>query len=398
MVGRVNVPSATRTAAPPAVSRQPSRRRYVLAVDSFKGTLGAAAACAALADGIRSVDPEARIVERPMADGGEGTIEAFARAAAGAQRVPVTVIGPDDLPVTAHWLRVPGTPGDPTTLGVVELANTSGIELLAGSGLRPITAHTFGFGQAIRHAIESGVERLVLCLGSSASSDGGSGALRALGAEVRSADGDPVDLGVGGLETATTVAMGDAVAAPPGGVLLVTDVRAPLLGADGAARVFGPQKGADQAEVERIERALHRWSQLVGADPQQPGTGAAGGTGYALKAWGADLVEGAHAIADLLGLDAALRDADLVVTGEGAYDAQSALGKVPAIVAARAARFGIPVALVAGRIGPTENVFDASLSLTDLAGAPEPAMSEPERWLRVAGQRIAAQHTVIAAG
>jgi glycerate kinase len=362
-----------------------SRRRVVMAPDSFKGTIDATAAAAALAAGWRSARPDDDIVTVPMADGGEGTLKAFAASVPGARRMPVTVRGPAGAEVAASWLLLAADAEHPAT-GVVELANTSGIELLRGR-LRPLDADSTGFGQAIHAALEHGVGRLVLAIGGSASSDGGAGALRALGARLVDADGDPVAPGARGLESLARLDLSELRPPPRDGVVVLSDVDSPLLGSRGAARVFAPQKGASAAEVERIERALTRWGQLLGGSPDLPGAGAAGGVGYGLLAWGARIVPGAETIADLVGLPAAVRGAAFVVTGEGSFDGQSARGKAPSVVIDAARDGGVPVAVVAGRVlvhppGVT------TLSLTDLAGDPQRAMADPARWLREAGRRL----------
>lgn len=377
--------------------------RIVMAPDSFKGTLSARDAATALADGWRSVRPEDDVVEAPMADGGEGTLDSIAAAVAGAVRVPVTVPGHDGAPVEASWLRLPApdaagghaaggasghAAGSVGAVGVVELAQTSGIELLGGH-LRPQTASTLGFGVAIADALAAGVSRLVLAIGSSASTDGGVGVLRALGARFTDAAGAPIGDGVAGLEQLVTVDLEALAALPPGGVRVLTDVTNPLLGPRGAASVFGPQKGLDAGGVVRADAALARLAGLVQRfDPARPGAGAAGGTGWALGVWGAELVPGAPEIAALTGLTDRTASAGLVITGEGSYDSQSAAGKVPAFVASLAPG---RTALVAGRIDPDAETlpFEASVSLTELAGSRESAVMEPARWLRAAGALLA---------
>jgi glycerate kinase len=356
-------------------------RTVVIAPDSFKGTIGARDAAAALAAGWAEVRSTDRVVTLPMADGGEGTLDAFEASVPGAQRIPVIVEGPAGDAVRAAWVRLPdGT-------GVVELASTSGIELLHGL-LRPWDAGTGGFGQAIRAALDAGVSRLVLAIGSSASSDGGAGLLQALGARATDADGRPIAAGARGLATATAVDLAQLAPLPPEGVVVLADVDAPLLGPDGAAAVFGPQKGATPDDVRDIDAALARWAALVGFDPAVPGAGAAGGAGYALLAWGATLTPGATTVANLVGLGAALGDAVLVITGEGSFDAQSARGKAPGAVLEAARAAGIPAAVVAGRVGLVPDGV-RTLALTDLAGSAEAAMADAARWLREAGRRLA---------
>nr|WP_274636990.1 glycerate kinase [Microbacterium bovistercoris] len=361
----------------------------VLALDSFKGSITAAAACDALAAGWRETDPDARLVARPMADGGEGTLDAFAAAVPGARRMPVVVTGPAGRDIPAEWMLLPPAPDAPGGTGVVELAGTSGIELL-GEARLPFDAHTVGFGQAIAAALDHGVSRLILGIGSSASTDGGSGMLRALGARF------PGALGLRGLRAVTAVDVAGMRMPPPGGALVLSDVTNPLLGPTGAAAVFGAQKGLAPGDVADADAALRHWSEVLAAalpdaDAAAAGAGAAGGTGFALQAWGARLVSGSAEVADLVRLPQALAGASLVVTGEGSFDAQSAAGKAPAQVAALAAPAGVPIALVAGRIPPDADTssFAASVSLAALAGSAEAARSDPARWLRAAGRLLA---------
>lgn len=369
--------------------------RVLLAPDSFKGTITAVAAVAALQRGWESVDRASELVPMPLADGGEGTLEAFAAAVPGAVRVPIRVIGPDGVEIDASWLRLPPTGQSPGGVGVVELASTSGIELL--DGLRPWDAHTLGFGQAVAAALDAGVTRLVVGIGSSASTDGGSGFLRALGARFLDASGVEVPLGAGGLGSLARVDLDGMRASVD--TLVITDVTNPLVGPRGAAAVFGPQKGLRVDELGAVDQALVRYAQLLAAALEQApnsaaeGSGAAGGTGYGLLVWGAKLIPGAAEIARLLGFDRALEDADLVVTGEGSYDGQSGAGKVPGFVGEAARDAGVRVALVAGQIDPDADVaaFDAALSLTEIAGSASAAMESPAQGLQAAGRLLAAQ-------
>lgn len=367
----------------------------VLAPDSFKGSITAASAARALAAGWATVRPGDAVVLLPMADGGEGTLDAFAAAVPAARRMPVTVAGPDGGPVAAHWLLLPGGPDAPTGIGLVELAGTSGIERLGGRRL-PLDAGTFGLGQAIAAALDHGVARCVVGIGSSASTDGGTGMLTALGARFTDAAGRVIAPGARGLGDLAHVDLTELRPLPAGGVTVLSDVVNPLLGPDGAAAVFGPQKGMDAAAVARADAGLARLAEATaaagaGVDPQTPGAGAAGGTGFALRAWGATLVPGAGEVATLLGLPAALRSAAVAITGEGAFDRQSAAGKAPDHVASLARAAGVPIALVAGRIAPDADTsaFATVVSLVDLAGSAAAAMADPQRWLHTAGALLA---------
>jgi len=363
------------------------RERVVIAPDSFKGTADATEVARALAAGWAAVRPGDDLVLMPMADGGEGTLDAFELAVVGARRMPVTVTGPDARPVPAYWLLLPdGT-------GVVELASTSGITLL--DPLRPMDAHTAGFGEAIAAALAHGVPRLYLALGGSSSTDGGVGALRTLGAVCLDEAGRPVAEGGRGLAALASVDLGALRPLPPGGALILSDVTNPLLGTHGAAAVFGPQKGADPAQVSELEGGLARLAGLLAVDPATPGAGAAGGTAYGLLAWGATLAAGSAAVGEALGVPAAVRGASVVITGEGRFDAQSAAGKVPSYLAGLAADGGARVMLVAGGIdagalAAAPGQFAGAVSLTDLAGGVDAAMADPLGWLEVAGSRLAA--------
>lgn len=362
--------------------------RVVLAPDSFKGTITAADAATALAAGWVEADPSAEFVIRPMADGGEGTVAAFAAAVPGARTMPLTVDGPAGTAVASSWLLLPPTADAPDGTAVVDIASTSGIELL--DGLRPWDADTTGFGQAIAAALDHGVSRLILGIGSSASTDGGTGMLTALGARFLGADGQPVARGARGLADIAAVDLGALRTAPE--VRVLTDVTNPLTGVRGAAGVFGPQKGlVAPADVAAVDAALGRLARLLGVDPELPGAGAAGGTGAALVRWGAVLAPGAAEVAELIDLAAAVQGADVVITGEGSYDGQSGDGKVPSFVAALAADAGARAALAAGRIADDADVglFAAVASLTDLAGSSDGALAEPAHWLRAAGTALA---------
>ncbi len=362
----------------------------VFAPDSFKGTIGSAEAAAALAAGWVSVRPDDRVVLRPMADGGEGTVDAFAAAVEGAERVPVSVTGPDGSPTDAAWLRLPGSADATIGTAVVELASTSGIELLGDRRIGE-EAHTLGFGQAIAAALDAGASQLVLGIGSSASTDGGVGMLTALGARFANASGEPLALGARGVAEVAAADLSALRPLPPGGVLVLSDVTNPLLGPSGTAAVFGPQKGLDGDAIMRADAGLARLAALLPADPATPGAGAAGGTGYGLLAWGARLVAGSGEVGELVGLPGAVAEASVVITGEGAFDGQSAGGKVPSYVAEVAASSGVPALLVAGRIALDADTssFGAAVSLTDLAGSPLAAMAHPARWLRAAGAALA---------
>ncbi|RFA16410.1 hypothetical protein B7R22_02675 [Subtercola boreus] len=374
--------------------------QVIVAPDSFKGSATAVEVAEAIGGGWREARPGDTVVLTPMADGGEGTIEALALAIPGSKRMPITVTGPAGEPVEAEWLLVPGEESIGTT-GVVELANTSGITLL--STLLPMDAQTTGFGEAIVAALDHGVERLLLAIGGSASTDGGVGILTALGARFLDAEGDPIAPGGAGLAGLVSVDFSGLRDLPEGGAQIITDVTNPLLAVDGAAAVFGPQKGADVHQVAELDRSLAAFARIVGeaaqtarprsaahlADPEAPGAGAAGGTGFGLALWGAIIRNGAETVADAVGLERQISEADVVITGEGRFDSQSAAGKVPSFVVGLARKHETFPLLVAGSIGADPEDFAASVSLSELAGSSEAAIENPLPFLWAAGRALA---------
>lgn len=362
------------------------RRRVVIAPDSFKGSISAHHAAEALARGWRRESPGDEVVLRPLADGGEGTLEAFLAAIPGARRRHVRVTGADGARHDSVWVLLPPDPRGGGATGVVEVASTSGIEALAGR-LRPWDAGTEGLGQAMAAALADGVTRLVVGLGSSASTDGGAGMLRALGAQLTDAEGSPIRPGLRGLRDLVRVDLSGMARPPAGGVVALADVDNPLCGPRGAAAAFGPQKGLPASEVAEADAILARWAGHLAGPHDMPGGGAAGGTGFALRAWGAQLVSGAAYVAELAGLRDLLHPDTVVITGEGSYDVGSASGKLPCVVARIVRDAGARAALVAGRIeqGADLSAFATTLSLTDIAGEGASARAEPQRHLETAG-------------
>lgn len=358
--------------------------RIVFAPDSFKGTVSADDAAALLAAGWRNVRPADEVLLMPMADGGEGTLDVLARAIPSAQwRSAPGCTGPDGRRVDARYLLLPGD------VGAVELARTSGLPLMRNPD--PLGATTRGLGDVIAIALDAGARELVIAVGGSASTDGGAGALVALGLRLLDATGKPVDDGGGALATLARVNNGELRAPPAGGVRVLTDVTHPLLGPTGAAAVFGPQKGASTLEVALLDAALARFAALLGGDPTAPGAGAAGGTAFGFAAaWGARIVPGAAAIADLIGLDDALTGADFVVTGEGRLDDSSWHGKVVGEVAGRTT---VPLGIACGSATGQPPVTADVVTLAELAGSVEAAVADPKRWLVTAGERLSSAAT-----
>ncbi|MCY1020945.1 glycerate kinase [Pyxidicoccus sp. MSG2] len=319
--------------------------RWLVAPQEFKGTLTSAQAAEAMARGIRESSPEVVLDVAPLADGGPGTVDALLAGTRGERRTQV-VRGPLGAPVEAHWALL-----DDGRTAVVEMAAASGLSRLAPEALDARNASTYGTGELLRAALDSGCERLIVGLGGSATTDGGTGALTALGYRFLDAQGQPLPPGGAALSRLVKV---DASGRHPRlgtvEVLGATDVTSPLLGPDGAAHLFGPQKGADAAAVEELEAALAHLTSVVGATSAGwPGTGAAGGFGFGLVALaGARLVPGYELVSRALGLERRVLMADVVLTGEGRFDRQTSLGKGPGGLARLAREHGTPVVLFAG--------------------------------------------------
>ena len=355
--------------------------QIIVAPDSFKGTLSALAVAEAIGAGWSAVRPGDNVMLLPQADGGEGSLDAIERSVAGAvRRSAGLVTGPDGRPTPGEWIELPGG------VAVVELAQASGLPLMAR--LDALRASTRGMGEVILAALESGATSLVIALGGSASTDAGTGALTALGLRLLNSDGQELTGGGGALANLSLVDSSALLSPPSGGVTLLTDVTAPLLGTQGCAAVFGPQKGASRDDVLTLDSALSLLHGLVGGDAVEPGAGAAGGTGYGFTAlWGGRIVSGADHLATLTGLDLALESADALVTGEGRFDAQSLAGKVVGTVVERANRHGVTPFIIAGQVTLKSDLWTASL--TELSGSTAAAMGETARWLREAGAAAA---------
>lgn len=321
--------------------------KVLLACDKFKGSLTARDVNNALAHGILATNPAATVISVPVADGGDGTLEAALHA--GFERHDVTVPTPTG---TGEMLTGYARRGE---TAVVELADSAGLARMRGK-LDPLHASTFGTGLVMREAARAGCSKIVLGVGGSASTDGGSGLLIALGAKVLDGDGKEVQAGGIGLRLATSLDLSSVTERMKGvSVTLATDVDNPLLGPTGAARTYAPQKGATDEEVLRLEDALQRWADLlegaVGyACRTTPGAGAAGGAGFGvLAALNADCVPGIDTVLDLVDLARHLADVDLVITGEGSLDEQTLHGKAPVGVARLAGTARVPVVAVCGR-------------------------------------------------
>jgi glycerate 2-kinase len=358
--------------------------QVVIAPDKFKGSLTAAEVAGHLAAGLLRFRADLEVRLAPVADGGDGTLEAV--LARGYTLLPVAVSGPTGKPADAAFAVRAKT-------AVVELAEASGLRRLPQGRLDPMNATSRGTGELLRAALDAGCEQIVVGLGGSACTDGGAGLLQALG--VRLLDRQGRELGPGGaalraLHEVDLHGLDPRLAGAR--IVLASDVDNPLLGPKGAAAVYAPQKGADPAQVAELDAGLHRWAEVIavatGADRSAtPGAGAAGGVGFAaLAVLGGQLRPGIELILELIEFDALLPGAQLVITGEGSLDQQSLHGKAPVGVAAAAARHGLPTVAVAGRclLSPEEaqaGGIQAAYALTSLEADPEVSMREAGRLL-----------------
>ncbi|ARP73153.1 glycerate kinase [Streptomyces pluripotens] len=325
-------------------------RRVLIAADKFKGSLTAVQVAERVTAGLRRVVPDLHIEALPVADGGDGTVEAA--VAAGFARREIRVAGPLGRDVTAAFaLR-----GD---TAVVEMAEASGLQCLPAGVFAPLTGSTYGSGELLRAALDAGARTIVFGVGGSATTDGGAGMLSALGARFLNAQGDPVPPGGGGL---AELARADLSGLDPRlssvELVLASDVDNPLTGPKGAPAVYGPQKGASPEDVQALDAALAHYAKVLEAEvgpraaeyAASPGAGAAGGIGYGALLLGARFRPGIEVMLDVLGFAPALERASLVITGEGSLDEQTLHGKAPAGVAAAARAAGKEVVAVCGRL------------------------------------------------
>lgn len=325
--------------------------RIVIAPDSYKENLSASKVAQALALGVRDVLPDADVVCVPMADGGDGTLDVLLDAQHGQQH-QARVMNANNQPVHAAWVSLGAGKA------FIEMAAAAGLQQIPKTQRNALDATTFGVGQLILQALDAGARHIMLGLGGSATTDGGAGLLQALG--VALLDRNDKSLPVGGAALAELSSLSLEGIDPRLADVsfeLAIDVDNPLCGPQGAAAIFGPQKGATPAQVAALDAALQRFADVCAMNlPHDkrnvPGMGAAGGLGFAISSFfTAKVVPGVDLVADLCGLDSALQGAQLVITGEGRMDAQTLLGKTPVGVARHAARYGIPVIAVVGSLG-----------------------------------------------
>ena len=332
--------------------------KIILAPDSFKGTIRSPEVCEILRDAFQRELPGAQFILLPLADGGEGSVEAILAAGKGERR-RATVRDPLGRPVQAEFAFIPET-----GQALLEMAAASGIELLDKTELNPLLTSTFGTGELIKAAKLAGAREIIIGIGGSATVDGGAGMARALGCRLLDAAGHDLPEGGGALRQLATLQLGQLEDWRGRiSVRVASDVSNPLTGPQGAAAVFAPQKGASPEMLPILEAGLQNWGELLIkqgliADSCQFGDGAAGGLGIALRALlGARSESGAHLITELVGLKQHLDGASLVVTGEGCTDEQTCYGKLPAVVAELAAQAAVPTILISGAIKGPQNLL-----------------------------------------
>ena len=322
-----------------------------IAIDSLKGSLSSLEAGHAIEEGIRRVYKNASVNVRPLADGGEGTVEALA-CGMGGRLETVTVTGPLGAPVECQYGILPesGT-------AILEMSGAAGITLVPEAEKDPMKTTTFGVGEVIRAAIQKGCRRFIVGIGGSATNDGGTGMLQALGYGILDRDGNQIPPGAQGLAQIASISSEHVLPELSECTFRIAcDVNNPLCGPRGASAVYGPQKGADEAMVQVMDRGLAHFAEIAGkwnpkADPEFPGTGAAGGLGFAFLTFTSAVLEsGINIVLDETKLEDYIKDADLVITGEGRMDGQTAMGKAPVGVAKLAKKYGKKVIAFAGAV------------------------------------------------
>ena len=348
--------------------------KIVVAPDSFKGSLTAIEVSDAIEKGIREVFPEAEIIKIPMADGGDGTVECLVNATGG-KILEEKVIGPLGNEVWAFY----GILGDRKT-AIVEMAAASGLTLVPENKRDPLITTTYGTGQLIKAALNQGCRKMIIGIGGSATNDGGAGMVQALGTKLLDKDGEEIGFGGGELKKIVKIdiscidkRLSDIK------VLVASDVNNPLCGPQGASRIYGPQKGATPEIIEELDESLAYFAELIKRDLHKdikdiPGAGAAGGLGASLIAFlNAEFRPGIEIMIEAVKLEQAIKDADLVITGEGKIDSQTIYGKAPIGVAKIAKKHNIPVVAVAAIIEEDSRIFQ-SYGIDTLIKVSEPPM------------------------
>lgn len=370
--------------------------KIVIAPDSYKESLSALQVATQIEAGFREIFPDASFVKLPVADGGEGTVEAMVAATQG-DIVQIKVTGPLGEPVDAFY----GVSGD-QQCAFIEMAAASGLEQVPVAKRNPLVTTSWGTGELIRHALDSGVKHIIIGIGGSATNDGGIGMVQALGAKLLDSHGEPLGPGGGELQKLASVDISELdKRLKECRIEVACDVNNPLIGEEGASAVFGPQKGATPEMVRQLDRALEHYAKIISRDLDidvlnLPGGGAAGGMGAALYAFcGAELRRGIEIVTEALNLDELVRDADLVITGEGRIDSQSIHGKVPIGVAKVAKRYNKPVIGIAGSLTRDVGIvhqhgLDAVFSVLYTVCTLEEALENASDNLQVAARNIAA--------
>ena len=356
--------------------------KILIAPDSFKGSATSAQVATALADGWKITRPEDQIVIAPFADGGEGTLDCIESVTPESVRMPIVVQGATGIEHQSSWLLVD------SDIALIEMATLCGITTV--DKLDPMGAHSFGLGQAIKAALEDQrVKEILIAVGGSASTDGGIGALSALGFKALDVNGQELALGGGDLHRLARIEKPEIFAKPIRGIKVLVDVQSPLIGPDGAAHVFGPQKGGDAAQVQQLDMGLIHFLNVLGVN-DQAGFGAAGGVSCGLAVLlGATIVSGVESIAELIGLEEEIEKADCIVTGEGSFDDQSYRGKAVGYLL-ELARDSDCLVMIACGVNKNEE-SDAIVSLVELAPTLESAIVDSQSWLIECGKVLASR-------
>jgi glycerate kinase len=370
--------------------------KIVIAPDSYKESLSALGVATAIEQGFREIYPDAEYLKLPVADGGEGTVEAMVAATQG-HLVRAVVTGPLGEPVNAFY----GLSGD-ERCAYIEMAAASGLESVPPERRNPLLTTSWGTGELIRHALDSGVKQIIIGIGGSATNDGGAGMVQALGAKLLTKDNRQIAAGGAALEQLAKIDLSELdQRLADCRIEVACDVTNPLTGPEGATAVFGPQKGATQEMIARLDRALAHFAQIIHRDLDidvlnLEGGGAAGGMGAALYAFcGARLRPGIEIVTDALHLAERVADADLVITGEGRIDSQTIHGKVPVGVAKVAKSYNIPVIGIAGSLTADVGVvhqhgLDAVFSVLYSVCTLEEALENAADNVRMTARNVAA--------
>ena len=319
--------------------------KIVIAKDSFKGSLTSLQAGNAVRRGILRTHPDAEVIVLPLADGGEGTVDAIAGHIGGIAKT-LTVRGPLNAPVNADYIYDPKT-----RTAYVEMAKASGLTLIDQKDRDPYVTSTYGTGELMADAVACGARKLVICIGGSATNDGGAGMLRALGAKLTDKDGRSIGPGAAGLKDLCSIDL-TGLTGRDLDITVACDVTNPLCGPEGASFVYGPQKGASEEACKEMDGWLMHYAEKAGFDPFEEGTGAAGGMSFALKNFlGARLMSGADIVMNITGAESRIKGSDIVITGEGRMDSQTVNGKAPFKILQTAKKYGKPVYGITGILG-----------------------------------------------